>query len=140
LTMDHPLLAASSLDALLDLFRSDDERGVILRVFALLAFGAAGVYLMLPRGARSDIKAFRWLGAAMVTLSFVLLVSAPVSHTKTHGRMLWIEAAPSHTEEAVDKDAVIAEAIDIESGNVVFYVLAAITLVSAVMMITSRNP
>lgn len=122
--MNHYLIvAATAFESLIAHFGEQDERGLILRALVLLAIGAAGVYLMLPRGPVFEQRRNRWIGAALATLSLVLLVTAPVSAGGTAG---WHRT--------------IFAGFGTGGGNVLFYVLAVISLASAVMMITSRNP
>jgi NADH-quinone oxidoreductase subunit J len=103
--------------------------GAILRALVILASGAAGVYLLLPRGPASDKGWPRYLGGALATLALVLLVTMPISAPLsvpalegTGKTLLWnLDDQPRATFYT-------------------FYFLAFVSLASAVMMITSRNP
>jgi NADH-quinone oxidoreductase subunit J len=112
-----------SLDAALAMPHS----GTILRALVIMALGMGGVYLMLPRGQKSRRPLDRYLGGALATLALVLLVTVPVSAgmvglRDTQPTFLWsIDKQPAWTCET-------------------FHLLAFISLASAVMMITSRNP
>ena len=82
----NPILAAGdSAGRALPFLRSleaalgQPHAGTILRVLAVLAPGAAGVYLMLPRGQRAGKRFERYLGGALATLSLVLIVTTAVS-------------------------------------------------------------
>jgi NADH-quinone oxidoreductase subunit J len=84
----------------------------------MLGIGAAGVYLMLPRGQPDDRRFGRCVGAALATLSLVFLVTLPVSGAP----ILWsVDNQPRFT-------------------NITFYLFAFVSLASAVLMITTRNP
>ena len=101
--------------------------GTILRALAVLALGAAGVYLMLPRGQPAGKRFERYLGGALATLSLVLMVTTAVSAgmnglEATKSTILWsLDDQPSPT-------------------CYTFHLLAAVSLAAAIMMITSRNP
>ena len=101
--------------------------GAIWRALVILALGAAGVYLMLPRGPASGNRWPRYLGGALATLALVLLITMPVPMTvpaleDTGRTFLWpIDDQPDVT-------------------CYTFHFLAFVSLASAVMMITSRNP
>jgi NADH-quinone oxidoreductase subunit J len=101
--------------------------GTILRTLGILALGAAGVYLMLPRGQSAGKRLERCLGGALATLSLLLVVTTAVSAGMTGiegtgTSILWpLDAQPSPTRYT-------------------FHLLAFISLASAIMMITSRNP
>lgn len=101
--------------------------GAILRALVILATGAAGVYLMLPRGPAVGTRWPRYLGGALATLALVLLITMPIPTTMpvqngSGTTFLWpIDDQPDVT-------------------CYTFHFLAFVTLASAVMMITSRNP
>ncbi len=118
----HPLIAASgplarllkSLDAAAD----QPHAGSILRALVILGLGAAGVYLMLPRGQPDEKRFQRYVGAALATLSLVFLITLPVSGAT----ILWtVDGQPRFT-------------------NFTFYLFAFVSLASAVLMITTRSP
>ncbi|MGQ0634746.1 MAG: NADH-quinone oxidoreductase subunit J family protein [Planctomycetaceae bacterium] len=102
--------------------------GVLLHVGVILAAGAGGLYLMLPRGQTRDRRIERHLGALLATVSLVLLVTAPIAPDQatprpgSDARAFWPLAGQSSV------------------AGYTFYVLAFLSLASAVMMITSRNP
>jgi len=100
-----------------------DQYHLILRALLVLLAGGVGLYLMLPRGPVSQIPFFRWGGAALVTLSFLLLICMPMS-------------------PGLAKDLPTTFFWKIPGGatNLTFWLLAVVTLSSAVLMITSRNP
>lgn len=103
--------------------------GAILRALVALALGAAGVYLMLPRGPVVGKRWARYLGGALATVSLVLLitmaVSTPAMQPPLEGRgntFVWpLDDQPIET-------------------CYTFHFLAFVSLASAVLMITSRNP
>ncbi|MCY2963497.1 MAG: NADH-quinone oxidoreductase subunit J [Planctomycetota bacterium] len=95
-----------------------------LRVLGVLLPAFLGIYLMLPRGGR-DSHVVRLFGGALVTLSFVLLVTFPLSSSEgavdgSQGTALW---GLDNTLECYS-----------------FHALAFVSVACAVMMITSRNP
>jgi NADH-quinone oxidoreductase subunit J len=118
---DLPLLR--SLEAAL----GQPHAGTILRALVVLALGAAGVYLMFPRGQPAGKRFERYLGGALATLSLVLMITTAVSAGMTglegtKATILWpLDDQPSPT-------------------SYTFHLLAFISLASAIMMITSRNP
>lgn len=114
--------ASSQFDALLRLVPGSDENAVILRVAILIALGAMGIYLMLPRGVFSEQREVRWVGALLTTISCVLLACAVVSYN--------VEG----------KTATVFQWLGLGTGGLMFYLLALVSLASATMMITSRNP
>ena len=59
------------------------QAGAILRALAILALGAAGIYLMLPRGSANGKRWPRYLGGALATLAIVLLIALPVPTSVT---------------------------------------------------------
>lgn len=100
---------------------------LVLRATLILAAGAVGLFLMLPRGqAKGKGQPNRLLGAALATASFVLLLAAPFSPE-------W------NNQRGVEGMAVFRMFPEV-SASVTFYILAGVSLASAVMMITSRNP
>jgi len=100
---------------------------LVLRATLILAAGAVGVFLMLPRGqAKGNRETNRLLGAFLVTAAFVLLLAAPFSPEWNNERGL----------EGVSLFRMFPEV----SVSITFYILAGMSLLSAVMMITSRNP
>jgi NADH-quinone oxidoreductase subunit J len=117
--------ALDSLDAAL----KQPHAGSILHALVFLAFGAAGVYLMLPRGQSFGKRWPRYLGGALATLSLVLLITKSIpaavsvpSLEYTGKTLLW----------AIDDQPV--------ETCYTFHFLAFVSLASAVLMITSRNP
>lgn len=96
-----------------------DQHELVVRALAILGLGGVGVYLMLPRGDSGRGWGARHIGAALATAALGLLIAAPV----TQGRpatVLWpLSTLPM---------------------SLTFYLLAIISLASAVLMITSRNP
>jgi NADH-quinone oxidoreductase subunit J len=101
---------------------------VLARVAAMLALGGVGIYLMLPRGGKN--RSQRWLGGGLATLSLVLFASAYVSTELSvdGGRKL-----PITLLWPMDKE------ID-DATCWTFHLLAALSVASAAMMISSRNP
>jgi len=100
----------------------------------ILALGAAGVYLMLPRGPASGKPWPRYLGGALATLALVLLITMPIHAPasvppleNTGKTMIW----------PLD-DLAKGDQPDVTCYT--FHTLAFVSLASAVMMITSRNP
>ena len=118
---------AAVLPASLEAALGQPHAGTILRALAILALGAAGVYLMLPRGQPAGKRFERYLGGALATLSLVLVITTAVSAGMigiegTQTTILWpLDTQPSPT-------------------CYTFHLLAFISLASAIMMITSRNP
>lgn len=112
-----------SLDAALALPHS----GPTLRALVILALGAGGVYLMLPRGQPGGRRLERFLGGALATVALVLLITVPISAgfvgvDATGVTFLWaLDDQPTET-------------------CYTFHLLAFVSLGSAIMMITSRNP
>ena len=93
---------------------------VLLRAGACLVWGALGLYLMLPRGQAGTNTPWRWVGAALILLSFGLLLVVPSSATELTPAILGLAGSISF--------------------DVTYWVMAVVSLGSAVMMITSRNP
>lgn len=101
---------------------------VLARVASMLALGGVGIYLMLPRGGKH--RSQRWLGGGMATVALVLFVTAFVSPVVSldGGRTL-----PTTLLWPLDKE------ID-DATCWTFHLLAALSVASAAMMISSRNP
>lgn len=131
--LDH-LLAASDSGSLASAFLQSLESaleqphaGTILRALVILGLGGAGVYLMLPRGQLAGKRFERYLGGALVTLALVLMITTSISAGMTGlegtgSTILWpLDDQPSPT-------------------CYTFHLLAFISLASAIMMITTRNP
>lgn len=131
----NQILAAGStsllsqwLDSLGKAFKQPHTGGILLAV-VILGLGAAGVYLLLPRGEASGKRWPTYLGGALATLALVLLVTisipipdSPSPLPDTGQTYLWpINDQPLDT-------------------CYTFHFLAFVSLASAVMMITSRNP
>ena len=76
----------------------------------VVVLGGLGVYLLLPRGTNSSDRVARIIGSVLATISLVLLAW-------NFGDVL-----PNKTNELT------------------FYLLAAVSIVSAVLMIASHNP
>ena len=93
---------------------------VLLRAGACLIWGALGLYLMLPRGQAGSSALSRWIGAALILLSFSLLLIVPSSVTELTPALLGLSGKTSF--------------------DVTYWILAVSSLASAVMMLTSRNP
>src|SRR5260370_1532557 len=92
----------------------------------ILGLGAAGVYRMLPRGQPDDRRFQRYVGAALATLSLVFLVTVPVS---------------ARFEDAIGWPSILWPVDDQHRfTNFTFYLLGFVSLASAVLMITRRNP
>jgi len=104
--------------------------GLIARALVLLAAGALGIYLMLPRGQRSGRRLERYAGGALATLALVLLVTIPISASFSGGSSV-SDSQSTILWELADQP---------KSACYTFYILAFVSLASAVMMITSRNP
>ncbi len=99
--------------------------GMVVRALAILAAGGLGLFLMLPRRSRTEggAEGGRFVGAILATISLVLLVTAPVSAAITAGH-----------------PASLFWPLGNVPADVIFFTCAGISLVSALMMITSRNP
>jgi len=87
-----------------------NDYGLSLFTFAVVLLGGAGLYLLLPRGPGSESRPVRWTGGILATLSLVLIA------------------------------AYFGERLGNLSNSLAFYVMAATSVTSAVMMITARNP
>lgn len=147
------LLAAGPLDSLLVRFRlllEQQHSGLILRSLFLLAAGGAGIYLMLPRGDRSGRRLERYIGGALATLTLVLLVTIPISPGPTalgsaaqaqNGPAVGMDSSTPVASVASSQRTIFWSLDDQTSGACwTFHLLAVFSLISAVMMITSRNP
>ncbi|MBS0262201.1 MAG: NADH-quinone oxidoreductase subunit J [Planctomycetes bacterium] len=102
--------------------------GAILRALAVLGCGIIGIYLLLPRGVEGGgTKLSRYLGGALATLSLVFLVTFPI---------------PAGESSLVGHSSAILSPLSDQPAVTgwTFYILALISLASAVMMITARNP
>lgn len=120
------LLATSLLQVRFNEFlhwAQQGERALLFRAACLLTCAAAGIYLMLPRGQVRGVRLQRIVGALLATISLILLVTAPVQAEPAHLATLLVPLG-DQTEAACG----------------IFHGLALISLVSAGMMITSRNP
>ncbi len=129
--MDFPQLLASGLTNLITSALEQPHAGSILRVMGILALGAAGVYLMLPRGPLIGKRWPRYLGGALATLALVLLVRMPIPAPAAYPKLENVGTTVIWPIE--DQRQPVAT-------NCTFYFLAFVSLASAVMMITSRNP
>lgn len=86
--------------------------GLTLENLICFALGGLGLWMLLPRGKWGDIGPIRYLGALLCTASLVFLAqNIALPFPKTQF-----------------------------SNGLAFHVMAAVSLVSAVLMITSRNP
>lgn len=120
------ILAASG-QTLLARLLEQPHTGVILRTLVILALGGAGLYLMLPRGQMPGTRFGRLLGGVLATVALVLFVTFPVSGgivglEGTQNILLW------HLTDQPDV------------ACYTFHALAFLSVASAGMMITSRNP
>jgi NADH-quinone oxidoreductase subunit J len=86
------------------------QHGLSLPLFIILAFGGVGLYLMLPRGLRAESSLNRWFGGALAALSLILLATR------------------------------CGQSLGNWSDSLTFWVLAVLSVASAAMTITSRNP
>lgn len=144
------LILAEGGSRLTDSFRSalaQPHAGSILRALFILALGAVGVYLMLPRGQPSGRRFARLLGGALATASLVFLITLPVSSVGPEPGSM--EAAPQPAGQGTPGASVNPTAKSTFLWRLsdqprptcsTFHILAIISIVSAVMMITSRNP
>jgi NADH-quinone oxidoreductase subunit J len=118
---------ASALLQSLEMALEQPHAGTILRALAILTLGAAGVYLMLPRGEPGGRRLVRCLGGALATVALVLLITTPISFLmdgleNSQATILWeLNDQPPPT-------------------CYTFHFLAFVSFGSAIMMITSRNP
>lgn len=119
--------------------------GSILRALLILGLGAVGVYLMLPRGAPPGRRFARVLGAALATAALVFLMTIPVTPAgldplppEPVGQSV---PSPSAGVDFTKRSTFLWPLSDQPRPTCsTFHVLAVISVVSAVMMITSRNP
>lgn len=86
--------------------------GLTLESLSCLITGGIGLWLLLPRGKFGDIGPVRYFGALLCTASLVFLSQSV--------------ALPFPKSQF--------------SNGLAFFVMAAVSLISAVLMITSRNP
>ena len=117
--------------------------GSILRALLILGLGAAGIYLMLPRGQPPGRRFARLLGGALATAALVFLMTVPVSPVAPDLRPPEPvgEGASSSGADSARRSTFLWPFSDQPRPTCsTFHVLAIISLASAVMMITSRNP
>jgi len=114
--------------------------GIMLRLLFILAPGAVGLFLMLPRGQARCRSWERYVGAALATLTLVLLATAPLSPRHLRSAAGDEQAATLANSEG--SQATVFWSLDGQPllACSTFHVLAAVSLISAVMMVTSRNP
>lgn len=117
-------LTTLAANGLTTLFENSQFR-VAATVLGLLAPAFVGLFLMLPRGGRDSSLFPRGLGAALITASLVLLVTYPL---------------PSTTETVAGSQATALWSLPVTLSCYTFHALALVSVGSAVMMITSRNP
>ncbi|HLJ11735.1 MAG TPA: NADH-quinone oxidoreductase subunit J [Planctomycetaceae bacterium] len=119
---------ASPLSQLLDSLEmalAQPHAGSILRALVVLVVGAAGVYLMLPRGQPAGRRLERYLGAALATAALVLLATMPLQ---------------SGSASIAQSQSTFLWALESKSTCYAFHLLAFVSLASALLMVTSRNP
>lgn len=75
-----------------------------------VVLGGLGVYLLLPRGTNSTDRVARLVGGVLATIALVLMASR------------------------------FGSVLPVKTNEVIFYVLAGVSVVSGVLMITSHNP
>jgi NADH-quinone oxidoreductase subunit J len=129
------LLLAAADDVGQEMSLSDSAQGAqvgrwsatMATALVILGLGAAGVYLMLPRGVPSGRRLTRVLGGLLAAASFVLLLAVPVT-TGLPG----VEGSASTFFWPLDDQP--------KASCWTFHILAGISLASALLMITSRNP
>lgn len=121
-------LLALGLDSLRDGLKQP-HMGAILRALVVLALGAAGVYVMLPRGPANGQRWPRYVGGALATLALVLLVTMSIP-------------VPVNVPPLENSGNTFVWPLDDQPVETcyTFHFLAFVSLASAVMMITSRNP
>jgi NADH-quinone oxidoreductase subunit J len=119
--------ALSQLPAGLRAALEQPHAGAILRSLIILGCGAVGVYLMLPRSGETDKRWPRFLGGALATLALVFLVKTPIPTGES-----WLTGTGATILWPLDDQA--------EATCYTFHFLAFVSLASAVMMITARNP
>lgn len=133
------LFAQSLLDQLL---AGDSVGSAVVRAAFVLLTGAVGVYLMLPRGrAREENQTNRWLGGALCMVALALMLVAPVTADLMRGEasLLWTVADEPYEVPGLTPPSTTPKAVT-QGASAAFFLFAGISLVSAVMMITSRNP
>lgn len=134
-------LGVTRLELLLDRFRAmlnQPHTGLVLRSFFLLASAGIGLYLMLPRGGRSGRRIERYVGGALATLALVLAVTIPIS---TGSAPAAAEGNGATSSVAQSQHTLFWSIKDLPAPVCyTFHLLAFVSLASAVMMITSRNP
>lgn len=118
---------ASTLLQRLELALKQPHAGSILLSLVILALGAAGVYLMLPRGQPDGRRFERYLGAVLATAAVVLMVTTPIT-----AGMVGIEGTGKTILWPLNDQPLVT--------CYTFHLLAFVSLGSALMMITSRNP
>jgi len=99
-----------------------NQTELVWRTLFVTALGGAGIYLMLPRARAVEQHLQRWLGSALATLALVLLATFPVSRGLG------------------DISGNLFSPLADWTSHFVFYVLAFVSIASAALMITSRNP
>lgn len=99
------------------------ERALLFRVACLLTCAAAGIFLMIPRGQPRGYRLQRYFGGFLCTVGLLLLVTAPVEAVESPLATLFVPL-----DDQPDPACWI------------FHGLAFISLISAGMMITARNP
>lgn len=97
---------------------------ILWRLLPLLGLGAGGLYLMLPRGGTAGQRFYRYVGGGILTFVLVQLATLPLPALQAGGTARTI----------------LESTIGSRTFSGTFLALAAISLASAVMMITSRNP
>jgi NADH-quinone oxidoreductase subunit J len=118
---------ASRLVASLAAALQQSHAGSIFRAFVILGVGAVGLYLMLPRGQADTRRLERFLGGALLGVALVLLIAAPIS-----AGMIGLEGTQTTFLWEIDDQP--------KAVCYTFHLLAFVSLASALMMITSRNP
>lgn len=94
--------------------------GVFFRAAAVLVWGALGLYLMLPRGQAAGKRGSRIIGGLFLLVSALLITVVPAA----------AGAKATHF---------LTPYTDLPFGAT-YWLLVGMSLVSAVLMITSRNP
>ena len=97
-----------------------DLNDLIFRLLMIFGLGGIGLYSMLPRGGSGGQRFFRYVGGGVLTFVLLQLVTLPL--TSDAARTVLSTKLPGLTFTGT------------------FLVLAIVSLASAVMMITSRNP
>ena len=119
--------ALSQLPAGLRAALEQPHAGAILRSLVILGCGAVGVYLMLPRSGETDKRLPRYIGGVLTTLALVFLVTTPMPMGES-----WLSGRGNKILWPLNDQALVT--------CYTFYFLAFVSLASAVMMITARNP